>query len=119
MKTIVKMGAQGDVMVRRVKELPQGARLIPRNGPIIVAHSETGHHHVIEAPHVEHYETDNPLIGYVVDVPGSKEPVDLIHQRSYDTHETHRLLNEDGGIAIWQIIRGREHAPEGWRRTQD
>ena len=90
-----------------------------RNGPIIVAHSETGHHHVIEAPHVKHYETDNPLIGYLVDIPGSKAPVDLIHQRSFDTHETIRLDNPEGGVAIWQVIRGREHTPEGWRRTQD
>lgn len=120
MKTIKKMGAQGDVMFRRVAKLPPGVREIKRSGPIVVAHSETGHHHVIDAPHVRHYESDNPLIGYVVDIPGTRAPVDVEHRRTWDTHETIRLLNDEPSApAVWQIIREREWIPESWQRAQD
>lgn len=119
MREIKRIGAQGDVTFKRVAKLPAGVQEVKRSGPVVVAHSETGHHHIIEAPHVLHYETDNPLVGYVVDVPGTRAPVDVEHLRSFDTHETIRLLNETEEPAVWQIIREREWVPEGWQRAQD
>jgi hypothetical protein len=50
MKTFENMAAQGDVFVSRIECLPTGAVLVqPENEHVIVAHSETGHSHVMSA----------------------------------------------------------------------
>jgi hypothetical protein len=103
---------QGDVMIRRVDALPEGLKLAqPERGYYVVAHSETGHHHVVleRAAQLLIDET-NAFIAYL-DV---AEPCELEHLRSFDTHEPYRL--EPGK---YEIRRQREHAPEGWRRAAD
>jgi hypothetical protein len=52
MITVKTIGAQGDVLFRRVAKIPDNATLQQRHGAIVVAHSETGHHHVIASPDV-------------------------------------------------------------------
>lgn len=115
MKTIQTMGAQGDVMFRRVDNVPLGFEVAPRQGArLIVAHSETGHHHAIDAAGVVHYTGGDPLISYL-----RLEGVDsceVVHHRPHDTHETLQLT---GKGAVYQVIRQREYTPEGWRRVED
>jgi hypothetical protein len=112
MKNMKNCAAQGDIMIRRVEELPSDAVLVrPQEGKHIVAHSETGHHHFLKANGVEYFSVpNNPLIAYLRVENGS----DLIHDRSFDTHETIRIPP-----GIFEIRRQREHTPEGWRRVED
>lgn len=113
MKTISKCGAQGDVILRRVGKLPDGAEPAADK---IVTHSETGHHHVAIGDAVIHH-TSNPLLSYLV----ATGPVQIEHQRAWDTHETLDLLYDAPahGEVIWEIRRQREHTPEGWRQVAD
>ena len=103
--------AQGDVMFRRVKALPPNATAKP-GSEHVVAHSETGHHHV--ALGGRYYTTPDPFIAYLV----TTAPVVVEHRRSTDTHESIELL-ADGGEVVWEIRRQREYTPEGWRRVED
>lgn len=114
MKTVTERPSfQGDVMIRRIDRLPTGlVPAAPTNGVHIVAHSETGHHHVIDSRNAQLLiDKTNELIAYL-DV---AEPVVLEHLRSFDTHEPYRL---DAGC-LYEIRRQREHVPEGWRRAAD
>lgn len=114
MKKIERQGAQGDVMFVRVAEIPDGATERPA-GRIVVAHSETGHHHTIDDTGVVHYTTKDPLVCYL-QLAGIGE-CRVIHHRPHDTHET---LGLGGGLgAVWKVIRQREYTPEGWRRVED
>ena len=120
MKTISKMGAQGDVLFRRVASLPPGARELPRTGPIVVAHSETGHHHAIDSRAIRAYDVPgDPLTCYLRmdDGLGDLGGADVVHHRAWDAHETIRLLGQPGDV--WQVRRQREWTPEGWRRVED
>ena len=89
MKTFSKMAAQGDFVIVRVADIPEN--LIPaepENNQIIIAHSETGHNHVMERTHVEAFidpkikEID--LYEMFLSV---KEATPITHLRSHDTHE--------------------------------
>ena len=110
--------AQGDLMLRRVDAIPAGLALaVVNNGVYIVAHSEAGHHHVIEAsPHVAVFNTEDPLVSYlrVIEATEEAEAVVLRHMRAFDTHAP---------IAIppgtYELRRQREYSPEGWRRAAD
>ncbi len=116
-KTFTLMGAQGDLLICRIDALPQGVTPVkPENGCYVVAHSETGHNHVIKATQsVELFSDGNPMISYlrVVESCDAVETV-LKHLRSFDTHEP--ILIPPG---VYEIRRQREHTPEGWRRVED
>ena len=116
MKTFTRMAAQGDFVILRVNNLPEGVEPItPTDGSIVVAHSETGHNHVMLADKVEAYRypeiSDSELYEMFLLV---KQPTEIIHLREHDTHET--LLVPEG---LYKIRRQREYTPEGWRRAQD
>jgi len=115
MKTIDKLAAQGDVLFRRIAALPSGAIQDSVTGPLIVAHSETGHNHEIRDPEVKLFQAleRDPMICYL-QIAGAF--ADVIHYRSFDTHETLRL---PGGGSTWEVRRQREYTPEGWRRVED
>lgn len=119
MKTITRMGAQGDVMLIRAKEVPQGFLERPRNPgePLVIAHSETGHHHSIHDAGVQVFEPNNPADSLVCYLRVEGDSFDLVHHRPYHTHETLRFQGSPG--AVWEVRRQREHTPEGWRRVQD
>ena len=115
MKTITKRPSfQGDLMIRRIDAPPTNAKLrqaIAEGGNLILAHSETGHHHVVKerAARLLIDET-NAFIAYL----NVLEQTELEHLRSFDTHESYRL--EPG----WhEVRRQREHTPEGWQRAAD
>lgn len=102
---------QGDVFFRRIKKLPAGVmKADVVDGKYLVAHSETGHHHTMVADDVVLYYVDDPLVGYIE----VKSPTPLVHERSFDTHES--VLFE---VGIYEIRRQREHTPEGFRRVVD
>jgi len=104
---------QGDMAIIRVSELPADAKQSEsKNGMHVLAHSETGHNHVIADNHTTRYDVAaNDLVSFVV---VKDRPADVTHLRSFDTHETIRL---DPGI--YRINRQREYTPEGYRRVAD
>lgn len=108
--------AQGDLWMRYVEALPTGVTAAqPESGNLIVGHSETGHHHVIDADCAVMYEHAKPLPDEVLEcfVVIGKE-TELRHLRSFDTHEPYALPP-----GILQVRRQREYVPEGFRRAQD
>lgn len=113
MKEIKKQCAQGDVMFRRIDSLPTDIEERDAGKQLVVAHSETGHHHAIEPGQARFFEKldRNPMICFL-QIDGAF--ADVVHHRPHDTHETVRLL---GGC--WEVRRQREWAPEGLRRVED
>jgi hypothetical protein len=113
MKTFNNDAAQGDIYIRVVDAIPPGAvRRESKGGRVIVAHSETGHHHYLVAAGVEVWESpSDPLTCYLrVDAPSAL----LEHARPWDTHEALELRR-----GIYEIRRQEELTPEGWVRVQD
>ena len=112
MKTFKMFAAQGDVFFERIAELPKGLVLVePTDNRVTVAHSETGHDHVMDAETVEMYRLPEEIYECFLVV---KEPTELRHLRSFDTHEP--ILFDKG---VYRVRRQREHVPEGWRRAAD
>src|SRR5580700_1097494 len=113
MKTVTKNPCfQGDLCIRQVDRLPDGLTAQSgKEGYLILAHSETGHHHVVlERSAQLLIDQTNAFIAYLK----VAEPCELEHLRSYDTHEPWAL--EPG---IYELRRQREHVPEGWRPAED
>lgn len=106
--------AQGDILIIPVAAIPAGARLAKADGGhYIVAHSETGHHHVTEKRRAEVYEAaDDAFIAYVKTLGDGAE---IVHKRDFHTHETIGLAPNQ----TYEIRRQREYVPEGFRRAQD
>lgn len=117
MKTVENMGAQGDVLFRRIDKLPAGVvEQKPEAKGFVVAHSETGHDHTVspsEAKLFDKIERD-PMICYLQ---LASDHVDVVHHRPHDTHETLRLAG--GAGAIYEVRRQEEYSPAGWRRVED
>ena len=116
MKTFTKIAAQGDFIIIRVDDIPADVETFEvENGQYVVAHSETGHNHVMTADCVEAFKPkhtpDNDLYELFLNV---KEPTDIVHLRSFDTHETLRVP-----AGKYQIRRQREYTAEGFRRAAD
>lgn len=107
-QTIEKVSAQGELIMHRVDSIPDGWEPQEVDGDIIVAHSETGHHHVIEHGAVIYESGENPLVAYLE---VQMEFVDLIHRRSSDTHAPQRFRR-----GIWEVRRQREYIPGGGTR---
>jgi hypothetical protein len=113
---IRNQAAQGDVLFRRVASIPKGAKRQKRKGPLVVAHSETGHHHSIHQPDVKLFTTADPFVCYLrLDTPFA----DVVHHRPHDTHETLRLVGDKKAPSFYEVRRQREHTPEGMRMVQD
>lgn len=112
MKIVKSIAFQGDVAFIRVDKLPDGAVEREKGKRVIVAHSETGHHHVAKAENIRLYGVEDSMVCYLVNETG--QYADIVHERSFDTHETLRL---DG--PVWKIVRQREATPEGWRQVVD
>lgn len=112
MKTFDKQAAQGDLLITEIESLPADVTELRADGEYhIVAHSETGHHHVVAANAARAYRGDNPMVMFLV----VSRTTALEHHRSFDTHESLELKS---GI-IYEIRRQREYTPEGWRRVAD
>ena len=118
MITVKNMAAQGDVLFRRASGIPADARERPRTGPLVVAHSETGHHHVVDSPAARLFATPDPFVCYLK---LETAFVDVVHERSFHTHETLRLLGEEHGPSYFEVRRQRESSAgaEGWYEAGD
>lgn len=114
MKILIDTGAQGDLLMLRVNSLPKiVTRIEPENGSFIIAHSETGHHHIIEAKDgVSLFKTNDFMEKYLHVIDNVE--VTLEHLRSFDTHESWLLK---GGT--YRILRSRELREEGWGMVTD
>jgi hypothetical protein len=112
-RTFVNFAAQGDVYIRRVNTpVPANAvEVHPEGKYVIVTHSETGHHHVMEKEKVKMYNLPDSIMNCLLVV---EEPTVLEHHRDFDTHEP--ILFEPG---TYEVRRQREYVPEGWRKVQD
>lgn len=115
MKTFNNQFAQGDCWGRRIDAIPAAAVVqTPENGVHVVAHSETGHNHVIEADpeNVTFFQDPaDPLKAYLEVL---ATDVQLNHLRAHDTHETIQIPP-----GRYEIRRQREYQPEGFRRAAD
>lgn len=93
MKLIDDCAAQGEIYIRRIAEpgadfLRGGEPLAPENGRLIIGHSETGHHHAMSPGGVTVMEMPSAHPGVRILRMIVEEPKELVHERSYDTHET-------------------------------
>ena len=110
----MRMVIQGDVAFTRVYDL-EDKNFVPVNaeqGRVVVAHSETGHHHAfLENDNVEVLDDpDNEFVSWLRVTANSA----LKHYRPYDEHETIEFTP-----GIYRINRQREYTPEGFRRVAD
>lgn len=114
MKTFEKIAFQGDVMIQKIARLPDGLESAqPEDGGYVVAHSETGHNHVIEArPTVQMYRLPDEI--YEAFLVVKDAPAVLEHHRSFDTHEALEI-----NPGTYRIRRQREYEAEGFRRAAD
>lgn len=106
--------AQGDLLIIPIKELPKNVKPVDSsNGEYIVAHSETGHHHVIEKAKAKVFESaDDSFIAFISTL---GETVEIKHKRDFHTHESIVLEPNTN----YEIRRQREYIPEGFRKAQD
>ena len=112
MRNFNRHAAQGDIYISRIAALPSGVVIVPpTDGRIVVAHSETGHHHVMDAEKVVMHRLPDDIMRCFLTV---AEPTPLEHLRGFDTHEP---LMFDAGV--YEIKRQREYVPEGFRRVED
>jgi hypothetical protein len=103
---------QGDLMFRRIDAVPAtGQKSAPESGRHILAHSETGHHHVIESRAADRFiDSMNEFISYL----SVSSETTIEHLRDFDTHEAWLLTP-----GIYEVRQQKEYVPEGFRRAED
>ncbi len=112
MRTFKKIAAQGDILIVKVAALPKGVvPMAPVNGKVEVAHSETGHSHVMLAERTKAYTLPDSILDIFLAV---EQGDTLEHLRPHDTHEP--IYFEPG---VYHVRRQREYVPEGFRRVED
>lgn len=99
---VTRMFAQGDVLfVRTDATIPPGLTEAER-GPdgFVVAHSETGHHHVIRDLSARLFLSSDRMVD-ILEVTSGGATVE--HLRSYDTHAPRALAP-----GVWEVRRQRQ-----------
>lgn len=77
----------GEVILKPIANLPEGAKLEKEAKKYIVAHSETGHHHVLES--LKEFKVFTWKDDRYIEVPAISE---LWHQKTgKDTHTPHEI----------------------------
>lgn len=124
-KTFEKVAAQGDIYITKIDALPTDRKFEkakPEGQMLIVTHSETGHHHVMDADAVTLLrEVDGPTPARG-ELPRSimecflvvNKPTLLNHLRQYDQHTA--IMFKEG---IYHVRRQQEYTPEGLRQVAD
>lgn len=108
----MKQAAQGDVLFTRVDAMPGGLTEAKREGGLlVVAHSETGHHHGFASKDARLFEVPNDPFTCYLQLSDSCE---LQHFRPHDTHESILF-----GAGVYLVRRQREYTPEGYRMVCD
>lgn len=109
-----EFGRHGEVLMKKVKELPLGAKLIEEGKSIIVGHSESGHNHVLMAESgvkIKMYEIDGKTY---LDLPSK---VNLTHQKN--STENHGTQVFSPGIYIREIRESYSYEKKIMRRVID
>ena len=91
----------GEVLLVPISEIPQEAKLVKEAKEHIVAHSETGHHHVLEldTKQLRVYELDNETYLDVGDI-GT-----LVHKKTgKDVHTPHTIVPAKYKVVIKQAF---------------
>lgn len=116
------VAAQGEITIVRIGDASkskklEGKPLVVENGKLIIGHSETGHHHVLEC-------TKGATVAVSAQAPAGMrvlhailtEANSLIHERGHDTHET---IDLPAGEYEFRIAREFDHYAELARQSQD
>ena len=112
-----KIAAQGEIIIRRVAKVPAGCTAMkPEGGKFIVGHSETGHHHVIDASGANVSVLDKPPEGMRILYAVVEKAMTLSHLRDHDTHESIHL---DPGVYEFRVAREFDHYAELARQSAD
>jgi len=115
MKTFQEIAAQGELTFVRLPDsfkFPKNAIKVDDDlGRVIVGHSETGHHHVMDATRTTMYRLPDNILECLLVV---DRPDELKHLREFDTHESVSF-----SPGIYKAVTAREYTPEGWRRSAD
>ncbi len=113
MRTVRGICAQGDMLIIPVRDIPKDVTPVdPVGDHYILAHSETGHHHVIDKAKAEVFlPADEEFTLFIRSLDDSAE---ITHEREFNTHESLKLPKGE-----YMLRRQREHTPEGDRRIED
>ena len=83
-----KIVRHGEVILKPISKLPEEAKLEKETKKHIVAHSEPGHHHVLES--LEKFKVFSHNGETYLEVPELSE---LLHEKSgKDTHAPHKIV---------------------------
>lgn len=98
-----KHAAQGELTITKLDRVPKniGELVKPVGGNLIVGHSETGHHHVVDADCATLTRVD-PFTAFLA----VRTATRLTHQREYDTHPAIELQP-----GMYEFRTGREFDP--------
>lgn len=97
------IAAQGELTITKLTKTPRkiGDIVQPVNGKLIVGHSETGHHHVVDADCATLTRV-NEFTAYL----NVTKPTKIDHLRGYDTHPSIALQP-----GMYEFRTGREFDP--------
>ena len=103
MLKFTKIAAQGELMITKLDKTPKniGEAVKAERGLLIVGHSETGHHHVVDADCATLTRVD-PFTAFL----NVRKATRLVHQREYDTHPPIELQP-----GMYEFRTGREFDP--------
>jgi hypothetical protein len=113
MKTFSRIAAQGELRFMKITPMDTKnlKRIDAQGDHLVVGHSETGHHHVMDPVKTTMYKLPDSILDCLLVV---EQEDTLRHLRSFDTHEP--LVFTPG---TYRVTTAREYTPEGWRRSQD
>lgn len=94
MKKTNKTAQQGDVLLRKLTEMPQGEQKVVAKGRLVVAHGESGHSHVIEDDEAELIQIGERMLL-------------KLEKAATMTHEEHKPIQRESGI--WEVGRVKEY----------
>lgn len=118
MKILETLGAQGEVRMFRIDEIPSRARPMGKErGHWIIGHSESGHDHVLEAEKVAVFADPEAPQGMTVLYAILESPGELKHLRGHDTHKPHAF--EAGDKIMFRTDREYDPYAELARRVAD
>lgn len=117
MKILETIGAQGEIRIYRIDKVPAKVKPLTReNGQLIIGHSETGHHHVLEAERVKVFEAEEAPEGMRILYALLESPGKLKHLRDFDTHAPHAF---EPGVYMFRTDREYDPYAELARRVAD
>lgn len=121
---VVDEGAfQGELGVVRAelmgfKDLPADAKEVkPEDGKLIVGHSESGHHHFVDAAQARFYETSNPNVCFLKVENLDGPYAELLHGKPASDPLKHQTYGLKPGL--WYISRQVERTLRGWEQVRD